>query len=162
MSDVFSSELFESVCLIVFKSTVKRTDVTMGDGDVVEAAAIGSPRIGAVVSEAGGQGEIWIYGRLIGSNRVSSISGEGWRISGLITCVTLHLIKIELSICNGVPGWNAGNINLHPNHIGNLVGWPSVEVESGAGNTDVRIDVQESVFTRKKIEIGRASCRERV
>src|SRR5437870_9063568 len=37
-----------------------------------------------------------------------------------------------------------------------LVGWPSVEVESGAGNTDVRIDVQESVFTRKKID-GRAA-----
>src|SRR5205814_5612290 len=112
------------------------------------AAAIGSPRIRAVVSEAGGQGEIWIDGRFICSNRVGNISGEVWRISGLITCVTLHQIKIELSIGNGGPDWNAGKIKLHQNHIGYLVGWPSVEVESGAGNTDVRIDVQESVFTR--------------
>src|SRR5438046_9845460 len=81
---------FKSVRLIDFKSTVNRTDVTLSDGDVVEAAAIGSPRIRAVVSEAGGQGEIWIDGRFICSNRVGSISGEVWRISGLITCVTLH------------------------------------------------------------------------
>src|SRR5205814_6631748 len=82
------------------------------------AAAIGSPRIRAVVSEAGGQGEIWIDGRFICSNRVGSISGEVWRISGLITCVTLsseeHKSELQ-SLRHVVCG---GQIKLNKNHIG--------------------------------------------
>src|SRR4029077_18063525 len=99
-------------------------DVSLSHRDVVITAGIGSPRIGAIVSEACGQGQIWIYGQFRCSNRVE-------RISRFVMCVTLHQVKIELSIGNGRPGWNTGKIKLHQNHIGNLVVWPGVEVESG-------------------------------
>src|SRR5206468_7039216 len=122
-----------------------RTDVALSDGNVVEAAAIECARISGVVSEACIQGYIFIYGRFICTNGVGSISSEGGWISGLITCVTLHQVKIELSIGNGGTGGNRSEERREGKECSGLVVWAGVKVESGTFNTNIRIDVHESV-----------------
>jgi hypothetical protein len=75
------------------------------------------------------------------TNGVGRIVGVG---------IVVHQVKIELRTGDGRTGWNkTGHIKLHQNRIGNLVGRPSVGVEGVESTIDVRIDVQESVSTRR-------------